>query len=212
MFKLDSSVYLDGLESDACLRLSSLQNIATITPPITVAAMRSQLETGQIQPFTDAGFDQYLGWLYSLNVDNASLTAGERTILQNIREYLEPSPSLACCGVDNPTIGNSGLNVYPRVGSATFENELQVSYEPTVTCDIATTDVTITPTGGAPAASVSPVTCNLLGCVDGFFVFSKLFIDFVGDPSGFTYDFTIDAKDSGGVTIGSTYILSYTFP
>lgn len=201
MFKLDASVYLDGLEAETCLLLSSLQNIATLTPPVTVASMRSQLETGQIQPFTTAAFDQYLTRLYGLPLDETVLTAAEITILQNIRDYLQPAPSWDCCGTATPAAGLITMAIYPRIGSGTFEYEIQAQCDPSVTCDLASIQMTITPTGGAPAPTVSPVTLDKLGCVGGSNVFTILWSDYAANPSGFTYDFSLDCQDSTGATL-----------
>ena len=212
MFKLAPTVFLDGLESESALLLSALQNIAALTPPVAVASMRSQLETGQLQPFTDAGFNQYITRCYGLPLDNSALTAAERTILQNIREYISPAPSLSCCGVETPSIALTSIVAYPRIGTATFEHELQVVFDSEVTCDVSSVEVTLTPLAAAPAATVSPVTCLLLGCYDSSAVYSFLFVDFIDVVSGKSYDLALDVKDSAGVSLAAYTMAGFTFP
>jgi len=204
---LQSSATEDGLQSETAFIESALlwiANPAVFAPPVLVADIRAALEAGQpVGYMVTAMFDQYLQRIYDLPIVDASLTLAERTILNNIREYLDPPPSLACCGSDLPSALNTSSGQNLRVGTGTFEYELQIKASADVTCAVDHVVVTITPGAGVPpAATVSPVTCNLLGCnSSGFTIFSKLWVDFVGSPVGGNYNLSADFKDSSGASL-----------
>jgi hypothetical protein len=199
-YVLQASQFAEGLQSYTALLLESIRQI-TLVSPFNIPDARTALELNQITTFSDAGFDQYLTELYSLDLDYASLTVAERTVLNVIREYLQPPPSFNCCGVDVPSLLNFGAKFWDRVGSATFEHEARVSLTDVVTCDVFNIELTFTPLLGAPALTVNPVTANSLGCISGESVYSYLWVDFVADPTGFSYDVDFDFKDSTGASI-----------
>jgi len=62
-------------------------------------------------------------------------------------------------------------------------------------------EVAWTPVGLAPALISSVNILNQLGCVSNKNVFSFLWIDFVADPSGFTYNVDINLRDDVGGSI-----------
>lgn len=205
-----------GIESESAMALSALLWItdpAVFTPPVLPSDFRAALQAGQPAGYiTDAGFEQYLARLFALPLEDASLTTAERTILNNIREVLDPPPTDACCGQggsEDPTLANSSIQINPRIGTGSFEHELVIKTAKTVRCDIKEIIVTITPDGGEPVATVSPVTCNLFGCVDDSTKWSKLWIDFVSNPTGGNYTFSADFKDSLGASI---VVLAFPFP
>ena len=77
-FKLALSTFTSGLEAQSAAYLCAYQIFATITPPVTEAAMRSQLETGQFQAFSNDGWDNFLANLGALPLDESALTASEQ--------------------------------------------------------------------------------------------------------------------------------------
>jgi len=196
------SQFLSGLQSNTALLLQSLRQI-TLVSPFNIPDCRTALELNQTTTFTDNAFDQFLQELYDLDLDQASLTAAEKTVLNVIRDYLEPAPSFNCCGTDTPTISSYVKEVNDRVGSATFEKEFRLNLADTVTCDVFNIEVTFLPVSPAPALTVNPVTLNSLGCIQGKSVYSYLWIDFVSSPAGQSYDLIIDFKDSTGASIVS---------
>ena len=202
---LQSSAVEDGLQSESALIESALlwiTDVVTFPPPVLVSDIRTALEAGQpVGYMTTTAFNQYLQRIYDFPLVDASLSAGERTVLNNIREYLDPPPSFACCGADAPTLVNTSTTQNLRVGTASFEYELVIKALQTVTCAVDNVVVTITPAGPEPVALVNPVTCNLLGCVGDSTHFSKLWVDFGATPSGGSYDLSADFKDSTGASI-----------
>lgn len=216
--ELDAGGVKVGIESESAMVLSALLWItdpAVFTPPVLPDDIRTKIQAGQpVGYMTDAGFDQYLTRIFALPLVDSSLDTAERTILNNIREVLDPPPTAACCGLGggvDPTLGNSSIQINPRTGTASFESELVIKTANTVRCDIKEIIVTIAPVGGEPVADVSPVTCNLFGCVEGSTKWSKLWIDFVGDPTGGDYTFSADFKDTSGASI-VVLVFPFSFP
>jgi len=193
-------------EVDACTTLAALQAIAGISP-FTIAAARSQLETGQPQAFSNAAFKDYLTKLYNLPVTYSSLTTAEKTVLNVIREYIEPAPYLACCGTGNPEVEGVTFELIHKAGS-TADYEARVQFTTPYSCDIV--KVIATETSGTTPAATTPITINLLGCRDGFNTYSYLWQTFAGVPSG-TYTFDLVFKDVDDVVVGSTLTKSVTF-
>jgi hypothetical protein len=200
-YVLQASQFAEGLQSYTALLLESIRQI-TLVSPFNIPDARTALELNQITTFSDAGFDQYLTELYSLDLDYASLTLAERTVLNVIRAYLEPPPSFNCCGVDTPSILNYTKEFNDRVGSATWEKEIRLMLMDTVTCDVFSIEVTfglVTP--GPPTITPNPAVLTNLGCISGKSVYSFLWIDFSFDPTGYTFDVDFDFKDSTGASI-----------
>tara|TARA_R100001443_G_scaffold57634_2_gene68335 strand:- start:5050 stop:5682 length:633 start_codon:yes stop_codon:yes gene_type:complete len=208
-FVLKTSQFAQGLESYSALCLQSLRQLATVSP-FTITAAKTALDSGQPQTFSTEGFKQFLSVLYNLEIDQASLTAAEITVLNVIREYINPAPQSNCCGTDTPVIGLMTKVFNDRIGSSTFEKEARLELSSTVSCDVFTIDLAFTPGGGAPALAVSPVTLTSLGCIGGKSVYSKLWIDFASSPSGHAYDLLYTFKDSSGTTI-TTVSTTHTF-
>jgi len=201
-YVLQASQFAEGLQSYTALLLESIRQI-TLVSPFNVPDARIALELNQITTFSDAGFDQYLTEIYSLDLDYSLLTAAEITVLNVIREYLQPAPSFNCCGVDAPSLLNFSYVFNDRVGSATFEKEIRVSLMDTVTCDVFNIELTFgTVTPGPPVIiPATPITLSSLGCISGRSVYSFLWVDFSFDPTGFTFDLDFDFKDSTGASI-----------
>ena len=175
MYKLNPSAFNVGLDSETCLLLSSLQNIASLypvlptDPPVTIVAIRAQLETGQVSTFDDAAFDQFLNRLYSLDLDKSALNANEISVLNVIFEYLNPPANLSCCGgVDYPS---TGADRYNAIYSKSWQFDkwsilLELGLNDTFSCDIFDVWVNVSfALGGIP--QTNPFVMNKLGCVGG---------------------------------------------
>ena len=208
-YVLTTSQFNSGLQQNSCKLLQSLRHITEVSP-FTIADVRIQLETGQIQPFTDDAFRDFLTELYNLELDYTSLNASEITVLNVLREFISPLPSSACCGADVPTLLNTTQVYNDRVGSASFEKEARIELNDTVTCDVFDILVAYNPQIGSPALVLGTIVCNQLGCVNNKNVFSYLWLDFVADPTGFIYDVEISLRDDVGGTI-LTLITTHTF-
>lgn len=218
---LQDAQFEDGLQSETMLLLSALEWImdTTIFPnPFAVLDVKTALEANQApNTFNTVDFDQYIQRLYDLPLKSASLTLSERTRLNIIREYLDPPPSVNLCDEpgSTPAVGNTTLKAFERIGSATQEHELQVQFDPDVTCDVYEVEVTsVTPLGGAPAFSTgTPFSIFFLGADFDInkAVYSYLWIDFAADPSGFSYDFALDVKDETGASL-ATYTETIAVP
>lgn len=204
MYKLLPSAFNVGIDSETCLLLSSLQNTGQITPPITVAKIRDQLETGQVSTFSDAGFNQFLNRIYSLPLDYSALTAAEITVLNVIFEYLDPPPAYDCCGngATYPTvIGDIDYSFTSRVGSG-FEYAVDVVLNGLFSCqifDVVVSLVKVNPASPDPAPASMPL--NKLGCVNGKQAFKFLWMNFLADPTGHTYNLEFTFRDSTGATL-----------
>ena len=187
--------------------LQSLRYITQVSP-FNIPDVRTQLELNQIQPFTDDAFRDFLSELYNLDIDFSLLTPTELTVVNVIREFLDPPPNLACCGTAPPTLLNTTQVYNDRIGSASFEKEAQIQLDNDVVCDVFDIEMTWTPTGGAPAILVSVNILNQLGCINNKNTFSYLWIDFAADPTGFTYNVDINLRDN---TTASIALLNQNF-
>jgi len=211
-----NSQFLTALQTESQFALASLLwiNDTTIFPnPFTVAAVKTALEAAQApNVFTTENFNQYLTRIYTLGIDTSFLTLSEVTRYNIIREYLQPPPNLDCCGVILPDGTNTVVLPFEKIGSVTFEYELQIVFDASVDCEIDHIKVTITPQFGSPAVTTpATFTCNNLGCINGKWVFSKLWVDFVSSPTGFLYDFMVEPQNNIPIPINSYNILSVGF-
>ncbi len=213
-FKLALSTFTSGLEAQSAAYLCAYQIFATITPPVTEAAMRSQLETGQFQAFSNDGWGNFLANLGALPLDESALTPVELSIVNTVREAVSPTPAQACCGGVTPanSDGFSALQGNFRTGSTvTYEHQIQfTNLTSNYTCDIKTIEVQLTPIGAAPAiTSANPVILSFDRCQGVDAIFSKVWTTFASDPTGQSYDVIYTYKDSVGVTV-ATYTAAYT--
>lgn len=198
-----------GLQTETQFSLAALLWITntTLFPDISfsVAVIKTALDAGQPAPFATANFDQFLSNIYNLDLDTTLLTASERTRLNLIFEYLQPSPSGFCCGIDVPIDPNTTITTDKRIGSASFEYELLCSFDDTVDCAIYKVIATLTPQGGAPVALVPTVDLFFKACDNGKRQFTKLWIDFGSTPVGvgFNYDILLDIQDINAATINT---------
>lgn len=215
-FVLTSVNLTNGLENQAAQALLSLKHFATLTPPVTEAVMRADLETSQPVGFiSDAGWLAFVGVLTALSIDDTALVAAERSIINTLRTIVSPPPSQACCTTSGvvPSNGDllSSIVGYPRTGSATFEHEIEMTLSGTYTCDIVEVDIALVPIGAAPAiTSANPFTVNFKACsTAGDSLYSFLWFTTATDPATESYDITYTYKDATGATV-ATYVPTYT--
>lgn len=208
MLKLDSSVYLDGIQGDVALVLSACQNVTTLTPPVLIADIRNQVEAGQLQPFTDEAFNQYLLRISNLALDNSVLTNAEISVFNTIREYLNPAPSLSCCGgTALPLDSEVEFIANPRAGTGasgdqTYQYEWRVALDGEFTCDIAKVNAFLTLTEAT--IDQEDVVLLPLGCVGGKMTFAFLWSSYDDDPVTGELTADLDLLDANDNVLGGT--------
>jgi len=210
-FKLALDNFTLGLEVQSALVLAALQNMATLTPPILEADMRTQLETGQFQAFSNAGWNNFLTIVQSISLDESVLTAAEVSIMNTLRAAVNPEPSFRCCGATPVTSVLTVINARPRIGSATFEHEIEVKLLGEVDCNIKSIDVTLTPQTTEPVlTSANPFKATFNRCNEnGDQLFSFLWTTYGADPTTGVYTINYDFKDSVDASI-TTFVPAYT--
>lgn len=219
-FKLALSNYNSGVESQAAQVLGNLKYIATLTPPITIADIRTDYETSQFQAFSNDGWDNFIQSIATIELDKTALTVAERAIMNTLIEYISPPPKTGCCEIGGNVTPSAGdgyttFNDYYRTGStAPYQYEFECIADKIYTCDIDTLEVTFTPVGGAPAVtSASPTVMTSNGC-DGNSdrVMFNVWVEFASSPSGQSYNLSLVWKDGNGLTLASySPAGSYTF-
>lgn len=214
-FELQLSAFNSGLESQAAQALSALKLFATLTPPVLESDMRTELETGQLQAFSNDGWDNFMKVIAKTPLNSGSLTVAERAIVNTIIEVANPSPKYACCGTVIPALldGKTTTAGYYRTGTtAPWQYQFEIICDADYTCDIDTIDVTISPVIPAPAASsANPHVFTFNGCNEnGKRVFSHVWVEFGSDPAGGTYTLLATYKDKDAVTIASHLLANVT--
>ena len=209
-FELSPIAFTNGLENQSAQALASLKLFATLTPPVLEADMRAEIEAGQIQPFSNEGWDAYMSVLANTPLNSAVLTNAERSIVNTIRFAVTPAPQTQCCGVVVPADLDGLISIvgYPRVGSATWEHEIVLTLDNSLSCNIKKITVLIT---GAPAAGTNPIACYFKECDStGNSLFSYGWLDFAADPTGISYTLTYTFYDADGVIITTFPVTDYT--
>ena len=194
--------------------IATLMLFSSLTPPVDIADMRAALEAAQPQAFENDDWDLFVSQLAAVQLVELTLTADERSVYNTLRAAASPAPSTRCCGAVVPSF-NDGLTVgalYLRTGSATWETQIELRFDKSYTCDIATVEVTLGVIGGAPVPTnptneLAFTTCNDSGQV----VYSKFWVEFPSDPTGESYNFEFDFKDASGVSI-AIYAANYNTP
>jgi len=201
---LDNINYVDGLESQAILNLSTMKDFMTITPPITETAMRTQVDANQApNAISDAGWQNLMDSLGSTLIDTSLATGPEIAMINTIRQVANPSPQTKCCGTEPPADGLISIAAVARPGSITFEHVVTITLDRTVTCDVNRIDLTLTPFSGAPAVSTAQPTvigfdrCSTAGGSEWVYVW----YEFASDPTGTEYDVEYELYDGQGVLI-----------
>lgn len=205
-------------ESQFCLAFLLWIMDTTVFPnPFTIADVKTALDSGQPAAWETDNFKRVLSNCLNMNLDTTVLTLTERTRLNLIYEYLSPAPESFCSGVDVPTTLNTSMVAYKRIGSATFEYELQTLFNISVDSNVYQVKVTaVTPNGGAPAPTTpTPINLFFKECDSSINkrVFTKLWIDFGSTPvgGGYSYDFALDIVDSTATLIASFSITGVVF-
>jgi len=191
--------------------LATLMLFSSLSAPVSVADMRAELETAQPQPFENDDWDLFVSQLAAVQLQDGVLTEAERSVYNTLRAAASPPPSTRCCGTAIPA-NSDGLTegkLYLRTGSVTNQTQVQLSFDKSYTCDIATVEVTIGELGGAPVPDNPTNEVYFTGCNDlGQAVYSYFWVTFPSNPIGGTYNLEFHFKDSAGATIAS-YAAAY---
>ena len=191
--------------------IATLMLFSSLSAPVSVADMRAELETAQPQPFENDDWDLFVSQLAAVQLQDGVLTEAERSVYNTLRAAASPPPSTRCCGTAIPVNGD-GLTVgglYLRTGSATFQTQIELSFDKSYTCDIATIEVTLGVIGAAPSPIIATNEVGFTNCNDsGQAVHSFFWVEFPSSPIGESYNFEFNFKDSAGATI-VTYAAAY---
>jgi len=203
-----TSVVTSGLEVQSGFQLMTLKNFVALTPPVTELSMRTELETSQPVGFiSDAAWLSFVAALNVLPLDTSLLTLAERSVINTLRAIVEPPAQYACCGAVIPAIGDGLVTAvgYARTGSVTFEHELTLILDSSLTCDIKSINVEIT--GAVANTTPEPFVFTFKECdASGNSIFSVAWIEFVSDPIGVVYDLDLEFIDGNGVAVTPTYL------
>jgi hypothetical protein len=183
--------------------MGTYKHLSTLATPVTEASIRADLETSQVQPFTNEGWALFVGQMSNLPLDDSLLTAAEASIVNTFREVIEPDPALDCCGVVVVVDGVTLWSAIPRIGSATWEHEIILTIPDDTDCNIKSIDANLFPSFGSPnITTVTPFKTLFTRCENSKRYFSKFWVEFAADPSGLDYNFTnLDFKDADDITI-----------
>lgn len=209
-FVLLSSAASNGLGQKSAQLLLSLRQFEALTPPVSEADMRNEVENGQPAPFmTDSDWLALVAELGNLPLDESSLTNSERSIINTLRSIVAPPPQLACCGTTIPADldGNTSIAGFQNAGTTT-KYQIQMTLDKVLTCDIKKIELTLV---GAPAVtSANPMELFFDRCnTDGNMLWSILNVTFAADPTGNSYDVSLDFLDADNVSITSYAVTDY---
>tara|TARA_R110000803_G_scaffold208461_1_gene277149 strand:- start:45 stop:674 length:630 start_codon:yes stop_codon:yes gene_type:complete len=197
-YVLSATVLVAGLEQEAIALLGTYKHLSTLATPVTEASMRADLETSQVQPFTNTGWTNFVTQMSNLPLDDSLLTAAEASIVNTFRAVISPDPALDCCGVVVPVVTGTMVTV-KRTGTATFEHSFTLNVADNIDCAIKSARIQFI---GAPAFTTpNPFVCNFVKCENGFRLFRNYWIDFASDPVGVTYGVNVTFLDSDGVAL-----------
>jgi hypothetical protein len=220
-WKLAATNFNTGLESQAAQVLGNLKYLSTLTPPVTIASIRTDYETGQPSTFANAGWDNFIQAIGTIELDTSVLTVAERAIYNTLREYISLPPKYGCCETGGayvtPSAGDglySFQDSYRTGSTAPYQYEFKIKASNTYRCDLDTCEIVFTPVGPAPAVtSVSPSVLTSNGCdTTGSREFSYIWLEFGSSPTGQSYNLTLTWKDANGVVIATyAHTSSYTF-
>ena len=203
-FELLAPNFTAGLEADVAKTQATLQFLASLATPTTETVMRTAMELGQIQPYSNDGWNALMGQLSNVTLNETALTAQERSIINVIRQVVTPDPSLDCCGVAVPVSALTVISAYPWVGSATWQHQLELKLLDTTDCNVKSVTVAMTPIGIAPAiTSANPATVTFKRCYQDGRFFSFFYMTFATDPTGESYSLVLDFLDADGISITS---------
>lgn len=200
-YVLSATVLVAGTEAQAAALLAAYKHLDTLATPVTEASIRADLETSQVQPFTNDGWTSFVYQMSNLPLDASLLTAAQASIVNTFRAVVEPDPALDCCGI----VPQSGFTIsaIKRTGTGgTYEHQIKVLIADDTLCSIVKIRAALTPTGGAPAlTSPNPVVTLFGGCSGGFREFIFYWVTFGSDPTGGVYNVQCDFYDSDDIII-----------
>jgi len=213
-YVLSATVLVAGTEAQAAALLAAYKHLDSLSTPVTEATIRADLETSQVQPFTNDGWTNFVRQMSNLPLDDSSLTAAQASIVNTFRAVVSPDPALDCCGLIHPTTFTA--TALKRTGTGgTYEHQLTIKIADNTDCDIVYCSPLITPTGGAPTlTSLNPPTCTFLKCEGGFRLYRNYWLPFGSNPTGGVYDVKLDFYDADSVIIlpAVTILGSLTMP
>ena len=190
--------------------LASLMLFSSLTAPVSIADMRSELEAAQPQPFEDDDWNVLVAQLAAVQLDTSVLTSAERAVYNTLRSAASPPPSTRCCSTVIPSLSD-GLTqgyLYSRAGAPT-QVAVEFHIDKSYTCNIATIEVTLNAVGLAPPATPVVFAVNYTNCNDlGKAVYSYYWATFLVSPVGSQYSFEVTYKDANGVIIAA-YTTAY---
>ena len=203
-----TSVVTSGLEVQSGFQLMTLKNFVALTPPVTEASMRTELETSQPVGFiSDAAWLSFVAALNVLPIDPSLLTLAERSVINTLRAIVEPPAQYACCGAVIPAFGDGLVTSigYPRTGSVTFEHEITLILDASLTCDIKYIESSLN--GLVAVTSPQPFNFYFKECdASGNSIYSAAWITFATDPTGTgLYDVDLGFYDGNGVLVTPAY-------
>lgn len=201
-FKLTLSTLVTGLEPDNIKKLATFEFFSTLATPVTELVMRTTLEAAQFQPYTDAGWLAVMTDLAATPFEESVLTPGEASIVNTIREVVNPDPSGDCCGIVAPADGNTSITAISRIGSATFEHSINFFMDSDTDCNVKSVMITLTEGGGAPPlTSTNPFRTLFDKCNGTSRVFKYLWTTYALDPTAGQYTVTMDFRDADDASI-----------
>jgi hypothetical protein len=198
--------------------LAAFQKFADLTAPVTTEAMRVVMELNQLVPagqartYTDAEWLAFLTSLASIGFTDAQLNVAELTVYNTIRQAVDLPPSTKCCGSEIPANGDglTALQGFAAPNSVTFEHEIRLILDKSLTCDIVKVNIVLNPLLGAPAVISSPISVFFNRCdsatANAFY--SKINVGFVGNPLGFSYGIDFVFFNANGLLV-TIYTASY---
>jgi len=204
-YVLSATVLVPGTEAQAAALLAAYKHLDTLATPVTEASIRADLETSQVQPFTNEGWTSFVYQMSNLPLDDSLLTAGQASIVNTFREVIAPDPALDCCGLVTVVDGDTTWEGIQRIGSATWEHELKLTIPDDTDCDIKSIDVTMVVSGPSPAiTSIVPFKALFVKCENGLRYYSYFWVTFASNPTGSGYNITLlDFKDADDITINT---------
>ena len=200
MFVLLDSQFKKGLQRQSALLLSSLRWLANVTP-FSIDNIRTKINENQPQELLESEFKAYLSEIFNLALDYTKLEEEEIAKLNELRFYIDPPIKISYCGTEEPNSDNTEKGFFKRDSSTGNQYEARITCLPSVSCDLKKIKLTITPKEDAPESVGSDITLSSLGCLGGKQVFTKLWLDFVGDPKGHSYNLIYDFINEFGNSI-----------
>ena len=207
--------YQEGNEVETCFAIGAFQLFRTLTMPVTIADMKAALEQDLSTVFTQDSFDIVLGTISSLPWDSASLTTADISLINEIRDHLNPNPVFTACG---GTLAPSQINdvtivQQPFLGDPNFRHAFKVVLNGTFTCQVHDVYVVNIITLGNNVATPPTFTCDSISVENGNRVFGFYQNEWLNDPSLNATSYTTDLqfRDSSGNVLSTIPNVAYSF-